>query len=112
MCVPVTISVQGGKGLRAVDVSDSRRRRARCNFVECPCVANDQSGMDWVKAFALEDVDVFGGHMIQRCLRIEAHQSELLGDGVSISRNAIDGEVLEPCEDEGRLCWVGYKPCR
>ena len=81
----------------------SRRRRDSRNFVECPCVANDQSGMDWVKAFALENGDVVVGHMIQRCHRIETHQSELLGDGVSISRNALDGEVPEPCEDEGRL---------
>ena len=112
MCVPVIISVQGGKGLIALDVSAGGDVTVAISWSALASRTISRAWIGLLKAFALENVDVIVGHVIQRCHRIETHQSELLGDGVSISRNALDGEVLDPCEDEGRLCWVGFKPCR
>ena len=56
--------------------------------------------MDGVEAFAFEHSEVTFVHVIQRCERIETQLFELLGDCVSIRRDALDWEILEPCFDE------------
>ena len=56
-------------------------------------------GVDGVEAFAFEHSEVAFVHVIQRCDRIETQLVELLGECVSIRRDARDGEILEPCFD-------------
>ena len=70
--------------------------------VSCSALASRTSILAWMglkPKVAFEHNEVTFVHVIQRCERIETQLVGLLGECVSIRRDARDGEILEPCFD-------------